>query len=67
MYYLLLAGITLLATILILFWLMNVLESPRLARIAHSGLVARLTLAGAAFSVLGLLLLLGDLARRWFG
>ena len=60
MYYLFFAGVGILAVILGLFWLKDVLRSPRLARIAYSELVARLALAGAAFSILGLLLILGD-------
>ena len=67
MYILLVAGITLLASILLLFWLKDALRSARLARFAYSGLVARLTLAGIAFSVLGVLLIAADLARGWFG
>lgn len=62
MYALLIAGLALLGAILLLFWLKDVLRSPRLARLAYSGIVARLALAGAAFSILGLLLILGD----WF-
>ncbi len=67
MYTLLFAGIALLATILVLFWLKDSLRSARLARFVHSGLIARLALAGAAFSILGLLLIAADLAGRWFG
>ncbi|MGI9382382.1 MAG: hypothetical protein ACR2PO_04450 [Methyloligellaceae bacterium] len=58
--YLFLAGAGLLATILVLFWLKDRLRSPMLARIVYSELIARLALAGAAFSVLGLLLWLGE-------
>ncbi len=61
MYYLLIAGLVLLTAILALFWLKDQVQSPTLARIAHSGLVARLALAAAAFAVLGLLLILGRL------
>ncbi|MDH3581570.1 MAG: hypothetical protein OEM91_13215 [Hyphomicrobiales bacterium] len=67
MYTLLVAGIALLASILLLFWLKDILRSARLARFAYSGLVARLTLAGVAFSILGVLLIAADLARSWFG
>lgn len=59
--YLFLAGACLLAAILAIFWLKDRLRSPVLARIAYSELIARLALAGAAFSVLGLLLWLGEL------
>ena len=63
--YLFLAGGVLLSMILGLFWLMDRLESPLLARIAYSGLVARLAVVGAAFTVLGLLLMLSEFAERW--
>lgn len=63
MYYLFFSGLALVGIILGLFWLKDVLRSPRLARIVYSELVARLALAGAAFCVLGLLLILGDLLR----
>jgi len=65
--YLFLAGIALLSTIIGLFWLMDRLESPLIARIAYSGLVARLAVIGAVFSVLGLLMLLTGFAERIFG
>ena len=55
-----LAGAGLLAAILALCWLKDRLESPKLARIAYSELIARLALAGAAFVVLGLLLWIGE-------
>jgi len=58
--FLLLAGVVLLSTILGLFWLKDRLESPVLARIAFSEPVARLAVIGAAFVVLGLLLILSD-------
>ena len=60
MYYLFFAGVALLGTILLLFWLKDVLRSPLLARIVYSELVARLALAGAAFTILGLLLIVAD-------
>lgn len=60
MYVLLIAGVALLVVILALFWLKDRAQSPTLARVVHSGLVARLALAGAAFAVLGLLLILGE-------
>jgi len=61
MYGLLAAGLGLLAAILLLIWLKDKLRSPRLARLVHSGLVARLALAGVAFLVLGVLLMLAEL------
>jgi hypothetical protein len=63
MYVLLIAGLVLLGAILLLFWLKDALQSPMLARIAYSGLIARLALAGAAFCVLGVLLIVGE----WLG
>ncbi len=63
--YLFLTGAGLLAAIVGLFWLKDRLESPSLARIAYSGLVARLAVLGAALSALGLLLLLAEFAGRW--
>jgi len=60
MYFLFFAGVGMLGIILGLFWLKDVLRSPRLARFVYSELVARLALAGAAFSILGLLMILGD-------
>ncbi|MFQ5626140.1 MAG: hypothetical protein ACE5FM_05745 [Methyloligellaceae bacterium] len=67
MYYLFFAGIVLLATILLLFWLKDELRNPLLARIVYSGLVARLALAGAAFIILALLLIVADVMRGWGG
>jgi len=60
MYVLLISGIGLLSTIMVLFWLKDRLHSPALARFAHSNLIARLALAGAAFSILGLLMIVGE-------
>jgi len=65
--YLFLAGIALLSTIIGLFWLMGRLESPLIARIAYSGLVARLAVVGAVFSILGLLMLLNEFAEQILG
>ena len=62
--YLLLTGAGLLAALIGLFWLKDRLESPLLARIAYSGLVARLAVIGAVLSVLGLLLILVEFAGR---
>ncbi len=58
--FLLLAGLGLLSVILSLLWLKDRLESRLLARIAHSEPIARLAVVGAAFVVLGLLLILSD-------
>ena len=63
MYYLFFAGVVILAVILGLFWLKDLLRSPRLARIVYSELVARFALVGAALCILGLLLILSDLVR----
>lgn len=60
MYLLFFTGLALLGTILILFWLKDLLRSPRLARVVYSEPVARLALAGAAFAILGVLLILGE-------
>ena len=61
MYYLFFAGIFLLGFILAMFWLKDVLQSPKLARIVYSELLARLALTGAAFAILGALLIIGDM------
>ena len=58
-----LTGIILLTLIIGLFWLKDRLENTMLARIAYSGLVARLAVVGAVFIVLGLLLLLTDFIK----
>lgn len=63
MYYLFFSGAFLLGSILLLFWLKDVRRSPRLARLVYSEFVARLALAGAAFTILGMLLILGE----WWG
>lgn len=60
----LLSGIVLLALIIGVFWLKDQLENPLLARFAYSGLVARLAVVGAAFVVLGLLLILSDFVKQ---
>jgi hypothetical protein len=57
-------GIILLAVIIGIFWLKDQLENPLLFRIAYSGLVARLAVVGAAFIVLGLLLIVADFAKH---
>lgn len=56
-----LSGVILLAAVIALFWLKDQLQSPFLVTIAYSGLVARLAVVGAAFVVLGLLLMLSEL------
>ena len=60
MYYLLLAGVILLGSILVLFWLKDELQSPKIARVVYSGFVARLALVGAASTILGALLVIAD-------
>ena len=45
--YFFLTGAILLSAIIGLFWLKDRLESPLLARIAYSGLIARLAVLGA--------------------
>jgi hypothetical protein len=54
----LLSGIGLIMAIIGLFWLKDRLENPLLARIAYSEPVMRLAVVGAAFAVIGLLLIL---------
>ena len=54
-------GVSMLATILGLFWLKDHLRSPRLARLAYSEPVARLAVVGAALSIVGLLLMVAAL------
>lgn len=56
--YFLLSGIGLLLAIIGLFWLKDRLENPTLARIAYSEPIMRLAVVGAAFVVIGLLLIL---------
>jgi hypothetical protein len=57
-----LTGAVLLSAIIGLFWMMDRRESPLLARIAYSGLIARLAVLGAVFSMLGLLLMFAGLS-----
>lgn len=61
--YLLLTGLALLAVIISLFWLKDRLRKPLLARFVYSSLVARLAVLGAAFVILGFLLMLADLVE----
>ena len=56
-----LSGLFLLFAIIGLFWLKDRLESPRLARIAYSELVARCAVIGVACVIVGLLLLMSKL------
>ncbi|TNF88278.1 MAG: hypothetical protein EP300_08355 [Gammaproteobacteria bacterium] len=60
--YLLMAGLLIITLIIGLFWLKDRLASHMLARIAYSGLTARLAVVGGAFSVIGILLLLAEFA-----
>jgi len=55
--YILLVGIGLLVVIIGLFWLKDHRQNQLLARIAYSGLIARLAVIGAVFIFLGVLLL----------
>lgn len=59
--YFFLTGLTLLLAIIGLFWLKDRLESPRLARIAFSELTLRFAVIGAAFTIIGFLLILSSL------
>jgi hypothetical protein len=61
--YFLLTGIGLLATIIGLFWLKDRLKSSLLSRIVYSELIARIAVVGAAFVVIGGLLLLARIAE----
>jgi len=54
-------GVAMLAIIIGLFWLKDRLQSPRLARVAHSELVARFAVVGAALAVVGLLMMVSKL------
>lgn len=60
MYYLFFTGAGVLGVILALFWLKDALQSPKLARMVASELVARFAVMGAVFCILGLLLIVGD-------
>lgn len=55
-----LGGAGLVVLVIGLFWLKDRLESPLLARIAHSEPVMRLAVIGAAVAVIGLLLILSS-------
>lgn len=56
------AGLLIIILIIGLFWLKDRLASQLLARIAYSGLVARLAVIGGAISIIGILLLLAEFA-----
>ncbi len=60
--YLLIAGLLIVTLVVGLFWLKDRLASPLLARMAYSGLTARIAVVGAAFSIIGILLVLAKLA-----
>jgi len=60
--YLVLTGVSLLLLVIGLFWLKDYLQNPLLARMAYSGLAARLAVIGGVFVVLGLLLMMSELA-----
>lgn len=57
----LLTGIAILAVVIGLFYLKDRLESPRLARIAHSELMMRFTVIAVVMIFVGILLVLGRL------
>jgi hypothetical protein len=59
--YFFLSGIALLAIIISLFWLKDQLRKPLLTRFVYSGLVARLAVLGAAFVILGFLIMVAEL------
>jgi hypothetical protein len=65
--YFVLTGVILLLIILGLFCLMDHLQSSMLTRIAYSGLIARLAVVGAVFTVLGLLMMLSEFVEGWGG
>lgn len=56
------AGLLIIILIIGLFWLKDRLASQLLARIAYSGLVARLAVIGGAISIIGILLMLAEFA-----
>jgi hypothetical protein len=57
----LLIGIGILGTVISLFYLKDRLESPALARIAHSELMMRFTVMAVAMIAIGILLVLSKL------
>ena len=58
--YLLIAGLLIITLIIGLFWLKDQLASPLLARMAYSGLIARLAVICGAVSLIGILQLLAE-------
>ena len=58
---LVLAGTVILGAVLGLFYLKDRLESPTLARMAHSELNMRIAVIAAALIVIGILMMLGEL------
>jgi len=57
----LLIGLGILGSVLGLFYLKDRVETPTLARIAHSELIMRFTVIAAAMIVIGILLMVGKL------
>lgn len=57
----LLVGVGVLACVLGLFWLKGRLDSPRLARLAYSELLMRVTVMAVVLIVIGALLMLNEL------
>jgi len=56
-----LIGIGILGSVLGLFYLKGRLESPRLARLAYSEIIMRITVIAVAMIVIGILLMLSKL------
>ncbi len=59
--YLVIIGVGLVGIIIGLFWLKDRLESQRVAQVALSEPIARLTVIGGAITVIGMLLILASL------
>lgn len=57
----LLVGIAILGVVLGLFYLKDRLESPRLARLAHSEVMMRFTVIAVAMIAVGVLLVVSEL------
>ena len=64
--YVFMIGAGLLSAIIGLFWLKDRVASPVLARVAYSGLIARLAVVSAVLMFIGLLLMLGEVAGHLF-
>lgn len=60
----LLTGVAILAAVIGLFYLKDRLESPKLARIAHSELMMRFTVIAVVMIFVGILLVVGQLLSR---